>query len=145
MQPLRNCIHVLAAVLSGFLFLTPPALAAAGETNAWAAGLKNLTPQQGLTLLVIARDLFPHDEIADSKYTACIDPVDTAAADPQEKAAVEDAMLMVAGATRRMGYQVYTEISDVDERMRMSKMLADGRWMRKFKKSVGECLDAQGK
>jgi hypothetical protein len=114
-------------------------------TQAWAASLKNLTPQQGLTLLQLARDLFPNPELADSSYTQCIDPYDAAASDPQAKADMEEAFKTVEGASRRIANTAYINISDEDERLRLAKMLADGRWMRGFKKSVGACLDAHKK
>jgi hypothetical protein len=84
---------LLAVVLASVVVST---LAGSNETapttKAWAAGLKNLTPEQGQTLLKIARDLFPNRELADLYYTACIDPYDLAASDPQAKADVLDAL-----------------------------------------------------
>jgi hypothetical protein len=142
----RNTASILIAALVGFAVSTSAVSARAAESsNAWAAGLKNLTPEQGQTLLKIAHDLFPRDELADSKFTACIDPYDTAASDPQAKQAVEDALGMAEGAARRMGYKAYTDISDDDERERLAKMLAEGRWMRQFKKSLDTCLKADMK
>jgi hypothetical protein len=93
--------------------------------------------------LKIARDLFPSQELIDSNYTACIDPYDIAASDPQAKADVLDALKTVDGASRRIANTTYIDIPDDDERVRLAKMLADGRWMRGFKKSVSACLDTQ--
>ena len=73
-------------------------------------------------------------------YTVCSAPSDPAAADPQAKAALEESMELVEGATRRMGYGSYAEISDEYERLRLSKMLAESRWLRQFRKSVEQCL-----
>ena len=135
---------IIAAVLVGFALSTLVAsIGAQQSTDAWAAGLKNLTPEQGLTLLKLTRDWFQDDELADSSYTVCIDPYDAAAGDAQTKGALEDALKLVQGASRRMGYTDYTDISDDYERIRMSKMLAEGGWMRQFKKSVEACLYAQ--
>ncbi len=120
------------------LLLAAPGITAIGAE--WAAGLKNLTPAQGRTLLALARDFFPHPELADSHYTVCIDPYDDAAADPEAKGALEESMQVVEGASRRMGYKTYSEISDDYERLRLSKMLAEGRWLRQFKKSFEQCL-----
>ncbi|MGH8631369.1 MAG: hypothetical protein ACREU7_11495 [Burkholderiales bacterium] len=129
--------EVLVTASAGLLF----AIAANPASGAdWAASLQNLTPVQGRTLLALARDFFQHPELSDSHYTVCIDPYDTAAADPQAKASLEESMELVKGASRRMGYDSYAEISDEYERLRLSKMLAEGRWLRQFKKSVGQCL-----
>jgi hypothetical protein len=135
---------MLAAALAGFVILTlAVSTGAADATNTWAAGLKNLTPEQGQTLLKVARDLFPHEELADSNYTVCIDPYDAAASDPQTKEAIEDALKTVKDASRRMGYTSYVDISDEYERLRLAKMLAEGRWMRQFKSSLQACLYGQ--
>jgi hypothetical protein len=127
---------VLVAASAGLL------LAAAGSGGAadWVASLQNLTPAQGRTLLALARDFFQHPELSDSHYTVCIDPYDRAAADPQTRVSVEESMDIVAGATRRMGYGSYAEITDEYERLRLSKMLAEGRWLRQFRKSLEQCL-----
>lgn len=141
--PLRRA-SLLVTVLAGVLVSTAAVSnEAAQAAKAWTAGLENLTPEQGQTLLKIARDLFPHQGLADSNYTVCIDPYDVAASDPQVKADVQDALKTVAGASRRMANTAYVDISDDAERVRLAKMLADGRWMRGFKKAVGACLDAQ--
>jgi hypothetical protein len=129
-----------AAALAGLLIGIGPLAATGGD---WTAGLHHVTPQQARTLLALARDFFPHPELSDAHYTVCITPVDAAAADPQAKASMEDAMEVVEGATRRMGYTSYPDISDEYERLRLSKMLAEGRWMRQFKKSLEQCLYEQ--
>ena len=49
---------------------------------------------------------------------------------------------MIAAAAMRMGYKDYVGVSDEDERIRLSQMLAEGRGLRQFKKSVGQCLEA---
>lgn len=134
---------LLVLVFAGVLASTSAISNGATGSKAWAAGLKNLTPGQGETLLRIARDLFPSQDLADSSYTVCVDPYDVAASDPQAKADVLDALKTVEGASRRIANTTYVQISDDDERVRLAKMLADGRWMRGFKQSVGACLDAQ--
>jgi hypothetical protein len=131
-------------VLAGLLVSTSSfSNEAAQALVAWAAGLKNLTPEQGQTLLKVARDLFPHQELADSSYTVCIDPYDAAALDPRAKAEIQDGLKTVEGASRRIANTAYVNISDDDERIRLAKMLADGRWMGGFKKTVAACPDAQ--
>lgn len=130
---------LLVATALAALLAAAPATAAGGE--AWSAGLKNLKPQQGRLLLALARDLVPHENLADSRYAACIDPFDAAAADPQARGEIEDALQMALDGSRRMGYTGYLEISDEEERVRLARNLADGRWMRKFKMSVSQCLN----
>lgn len=142
----RQCVCALrksASIVVGLVISVSAVSAAAAEASAWASSLENLTPAQGQTLLVIARDFFSSDELIDSNYTVCIDPYDAAAGDPQAKEALDGAMKTVEGASRRMGYTAYAEISDEYERTRLSKMLAETPWFRQFKKSLEACLDAQ--
>lgn len=128
-------------ICSAFV-LAAPALAD-DPVVAWSANLKNLSAQDGRTLFAIAHDLFPGQAFSDARYMACIDAFDAAAADPAEKAAAEDAMSIVMGAVRRMGYQNYGDIADEQERVRMARMLAEGRWMRKFSKGMEQCLNGR--
>ncbi|MEX0958879.1 MAG: hypothetical protein WDZ63_06280 [Burkholderiales bacterium] len=115
----------------------------AAATAAWADNLSNLEADEALTLFKLSRDLFPDPGLDDAAYMACIDPVDAAAADAQERAAIDNAMGLIDGAMRRMGHERYSDIADDYERTRMSKMLTEGRWLRQFRLRVGECLTAR--
>lgn len=141
--PLRRAALLVLAIADALVSTAAISNEATPCSKAWAAGLKNLTPEQAQTPLKIARDLFPGQDLPDSNYTLCVDPYDAAASDPQVKADVLDALKTVEGASRRIANTTYVDISDADERVRLAKILADGRWMRGFKKSVGACLDAQ--
>jgi hypothetical protein len=59
------------------------AAAAAGvtfsATSAWAADAKTLTPHQMATLALMARDIFPHDRLADVYYVRAVTPYDAKA------------------------------------------------------------------
>ncbi|HEV8647006.1 MAG TPA: hypothetical protein VGR01_15715 [Burkholderiales bacterium] len=143
MHLLRNRFSVLAAVLSALLIANPGEPVAAGEVaDAWAAGLRNLTPAQGRTLMRFARDLFPDEGLKESKLMACLAPYDAEAGDPQKRESLLDSLKQIDGAAMRMGYKDYVGVSHEDERIRLSQMLAEGRGLRQFKKSVGQCLEA---
>ena len=129
-----------AALAALLMSLCAPLSAAGGEAAAWAQGLRHISAEDGLTLLRISHDLFPDSPRDDAAFRACIDGFDRAAADPDERAAIDDAMSMVLGASRRMGYMSYVEIADEYERPRLARMLADGRWMRGFRQGMQECL-----
>lgn len=65
-----------------------PAAALAGATisatAAWAEGVKALTPHAMATLVLVARDIYPHDHIADLFYVKAVTPWDAKAGkDPQ--------------------------------------------------------------
>jgi hypothetical protein len=141
-----HCIRtrvILAAASSAFLFLVSvrPILAAEAA-DAWAAGLKNLTPAQGKTLLKFARDLFPDERLEESKFTACLTPYEAEAGNPQKREPLMDSLKQIDGAAMRMGYRDYVGVGHEDERIRLSQMLAEGRGLRQYRKSVGQWLEA---
>lgn len=67
---------------------------AISSTAAWAQDAKNLPPTVMATLVKAARDIYPHDHVADSFYVRAITPWDTKAADPAIKA------MLVGGVAR---------------------------------------------
>ncbi|MFO1352055.1 MAG: hypothetical protein U1F68_15815 [Gammaproteobacteria bacterium] len=136
--PLRGIL--VACALGGMAF-TPAGKAA--DESVWLAHLKNLTQAEGRTLLRLARDLFPHAELESSHYTRCIDPFDEAASDLQSRETALESLNLINGAIRRMGYTTYADISDEEERLRLAKMLAENRWIKRFSTGVGQCLYGQ--
>jgi hypothetical protein len=62
-----------------------------GIEDAWAADATTLTPATLKTLVKVARDIYPHDFLADSYYITAIKPWDgKAAKDPAVKTVLED-------------------------------------------------------
>ena len=76
-----------------------PAAALVGSTisatAAWAEGAKALTPHAMATLVLVARDIYPHDHIADLFYIKAVTPWDAKAG---KDAAVRD--MILAGIDR---------------------------------------------
>jgi hypothetical protein len=62
---------------------------------AWAQSAKNLSPHEIATLVKMARDIFPHDHLADKYYVTACTPYDALAADPAKKA-------MLSGGVSRL-------------------------------------------
>ena len=89
-----------------------------------------------------ARDLYPDGRLEDSKFTACLAPYDAEAGNPQKREPLLDSLKQIDGAAMRMGYKDYVGVTHEDERIRLSQMLVEGRSLRQFKKSVGQCLEA---
>jgi hypothetical protein len=108
--------------------------------DAWTGTLKNFSADQGRVLLQLSRDLYPHKELADAEYVRCLTPVDTAAGEDKAKEEWTESFKMILGASRRMGYGSYLEFVDPEERARIGKQLADGRWLRQFKSEFRTCL-----
>jgi hypothetical protein len=117
--------------------------ACAGALLAADAGttFQNLTAEQGRTLLALARDFDPEaEDRADPAYAACIARYDAEAADPAKRAQMEESFQLIVGATRRMGYTQYADITDDYERLRLAKMLGERGWLKQFRADVTACL-----
>jgi hypothetical protein len=81
--------------LKGAASAVPVAAVAAstgiGIEDAWAADATTLTPATLKTLVKVARDIYPHDMLADSYYITAVKPWDAKAAkDPVVKVLLED-------------------------------------------------------
>src|ERR1700709_15418 len=67
------------------------ASAGVGIEDAWADEATTLTPTTLKTLVKVARDIYPHDFLADSYYITAVKPWDgKAAKDPAVKAIIEN-------------------------------------------------------
>ena len=78
-----------------------PAGALLNVSESWALEVKGLRPETMKTLILIARDIYPHDKVPDRFYAVAMKSYDEkAAADPTAKAAIEayvDALDAAAG------------------------------------------------
>ena len=129
---MRTALLVLA-----ILAAAAGALLAAGDAPAF----RNLTAEQGRTLLALARDYDPDAEQRPaSAYAACVARSDAAAADPAARAQIEESFALIQGGVRRMGYQSYADVSDEHERLRLAKILAERGWIKQFRADVLACL-----
>src|SRR3984893_8602338 len=62
-----------------------------GMSDAWADDATALTPAALKTLVKVARDIYPHDFLADSYYITAVKPWDgKAAKDPAVKSLIND-------------------------------------------------------
>jgi hypothetical protein len=106
-----------------------------------AAKFTHLTAEQAQTLLALAHDYHPRDGVPESHYASCLAPYDAQAGNAQDRQRMDEALGLVEGAVRRMGYTSYAAITDEYERMRLAKILAEKQWMKQFRTEVGQCLD----
>ena len=97
------------------------AVAAAGITitreAAWAQGAKNLTPHAMATLVKAARDIFPHDHLADTYYVTAVSGWDAAAAKDDQRAMIEGGVARLdADARDRFGV-AYIDVPWEEQRL----------------------------
>ena len=74
-------------------------------SEAWALDVKGLKPETMKTLILIARDIYPHDKVADKYYAVAMKSYDDAAAkDAAQKAAIEGFVAALDTAAGPGGY-----------------------------------------
>ena len=67
---LKRCMVVGAGLAVGTGFV-------AGSTATWAMETNHVTPSQMATLIQMARDIYPHDQIGDQYYAAAVKGFDS--------------------------------------------------------------------
>ena len=101
----RNFLKTAGAV--------PPAVAVAATAGlsidgAWADNAQTLKPDTMKTLAKVARDIYPHDHLADRYYIAAVTPWDAkAGSDPKVKALIEEGVALLdqlANANHKLPY-----------------------------------------
>jgi len=75
----------------------------AASDAAWAMETKALQPQTMATLVQMARDIYPHDQVGDEFYVAAVKGYD----DVEEADGVESGIAMLDGAARAAGHESY--------------------------------------
>ena len=82
-----------------------PAGALINASEAWGLEVKGLKPQTMKTLILVARDIYPHDKVPDRFYAVAMKSYDDSAAkDPAAKAATEAFVAALDGAAGAGGY-----------------------------------------
>jgi hypothetical protein len=74
-------------------------------SEAWGLEVKGLKPETMKTLILVARDIYPHDKVPDRYYAIAMKEYDEkAAANPQAKAEIEAFVAALDGAAGEGGY-----------------------------------------
>jgi hypothetical protein len=74
-------------------------------TEAWALDVKALKPATMRTLILMARDIYPHDRVPDRFYAIAVKPYDEkAAADPKTRDMIETGISALDTAAGSGGY-----------------------------------------
>ena len=104
--------RVLGAGVASLVALTiTPGGMIVGAGNAWAATAKGLKPNTFATLLQMARDIYPHDHVADKHYAGVVSSFDDAATKGEgDKALFEDGVTALDAAAVKAHGTPYAEI-----------------------------------
>lgn len=124
----------------GFLRTTATAIPAAAAvatgtsisaTSAWAQEAKNLKPHTMATLAKAARDIYPHDRLADSYYMIAVGGYDSA--DPKLRALMEDGVASLDTQATKAHGLVYLEVNWEDDRVAVLRAVQDGPFFKKLR------------
>jgi hypothetical protein len=114
----RSVATTAAIIVSG------SALIHAGE--AWGLEAKSLKPETMRTLIKVARDIYPHDRIADKFYAIAIKPYDEkAAADPAAKTLIESGIAQLDAFAMAAHKQLYADVAWEEQRVALLHKIED--------------------
>ncbi len=87
----------------------------AAPNAAWAVEVSVITPAQMATLLQMARDIYPHDQVPDQFYAVAVKGYDSEA----QKALVEAGIAEVDAAALALGHKDYVSIGWEEDRVKV--------------------------
>ncbi|MFO1202228.1 MAG: Twin-arginine translocation pathway signal [Tabrizicola sp.] len=96
----------LAVVGTGFI---------AAPNAAWAVEVTTITPDQMATLLQMARDIYPHDQVADQFYAVAVKGYDS----EDSKALVADGVAALDAAAKAAGFDSYVAAAWEEDRVKL--------------------------
>lgn len=110
-QLTRRQLIASGTALGAALIAGPGFVLHSGE--AWAAEVAHLKPETFATLVVMARDIYPHDRLADKHYATAMKAHDSAEASGMVEAGVADLNSRAGGS--------YAAVSSEDDRVAILK------------------------
>jgi hypothetical protein len=109
---LRNTATVLPAAAAATAGMT------IGAEDTWAQSAKTLKPHTLATLARMARDIYPHDRLADIYYIKAVSGYDAKAAnDPKLAKLIEDGVAALDGAAKKSQNTAYRTIAWENDRV----------------------------
>ncbi len=119
---------------SAVALMTITGTAVIHTTEAWGLEAKGLTPEQMRTLIKMARDIFPHDQLADKFYALACKPYgEKAATDPKLKAIIDSGVLRLDDAAKSAHRVAYAQVGWEAERVALLKKVSDGALFKKLR------------
>jgi len=114
------------------------AIAAAGLTigpdAAWAADLKAVKPATMTVLARAARDIYPHDQLADRYYIAAVLPYDDQAAkDAALKALLEEGVAQLDAESRKRFGRDYIRLGSEEQRVQVLQAVEKSAFFQKLR------------
>ncbi|WP_354673933.1 gluconate 2-dehydrogenase subunit 3 family protein [Cupriavidus alkaliphilus] len=121
----------LAAI--GVTVITPAALAQPPR-NALTASFRALGPATARTLVVMSRDVFPHDKLSDRYYTDAIAPLEKAAVgDQKTRVLLQQGVTALDAAARERFGKPYAEIAREADRVTLLRTIEETPFFQKVR------------
>ncbi|MFD1342796.1 Twin-arginine translocation pathway signal [Litorisediminicola beolgyonensis] len=95
-----------------------------GKGAAWATEMNAMKPDSFATLVQMARDIYPHDKVADEFYVAAVKGYDTPDAVDKTEAGIE----MVNAKASEMGHGSYLDIGWEADRVKVLEAIEDSEF-----------------
>ncbi len=108
------------SVAMGATFVVGPAFVA-GSDGAWAMETTALKPESMATLIQMARDIYPHDHVADEFYAAAVKGYDTAEA----AEGIEAGIVALDAAAQAAGHDNYLAMGWERDRVDVLRSMED--------------------
>jgi len=100
----------------------------------WAVEATALKPETMRTLVKVARDTYPHDQLADRFYAVAMKSFDTqAASDAAFKAMVEDGVIALDTVANARQGVAYVDVGWESDRVALLKEIEDGTFFQKVR------------
>lgn len=104
------------------------------SSEVYAQAFKTLGASAGKDLLRLARDIFPHDQLADKYYLQAVEPYDAAAAkDPEKKKLLVDGLKLLNATAQKMHKQPYAGIQEESKRIEVLVSIESSPFFQKVK------------
>ena len=96
-------------------------------SEAWGLEVKALKPETARTLIVIARDIYPHDRLADKFYAVAVKGYDEKAAkDPATLASFEEGVAALDAAAKAAYGVPYADVGWEAQRVALLRNIENG-------------------
>ena len=116
------------ALAAGTLTVTGAGFIAAPDA-AWALEVTTITPAQMATLMQMARDIYPHDRIADEFYAVAVKGYDS----PDHAADIAAGVAMLDGAAMGKGAASYVAVGWEDDRVALLRSIETTAFFQKIR------------
>ena len=106
----------------------------AGPQGAWAVSVKNLKPETMQTLIQMARDIYPHDHLADKYYAGAVAGYDDQAGEDKDlKYLIEDGVTALDTMAAAQHRGRYVGVGWESDRVVLLEQIQDGPFFQKIR------------